>query len=72
MPTEIAVSVVTVCGTILVQIIGMWANSRVTAYRIQQLEKKVDKHNHFAERVPVLEEKIAVANHRISDLESNA
>ena len=34
-----------------------------------RLEKKVDKHNNFAERIPVLEEKIEVANKRIHDLE---
>jgi hypothetical protein len=39
------------------------------SYRIEQLEKKVDRHNHFAERVPILEEQMKVANHRIEDLE---
>lgn len=46
------------------------------AYRIEQLEKKVDKHNHVVERMYHLEEqfsihdeKIKVANHRIDDLE---
>lgn len=42
------------------------------SYRIEQLEHKVDKHNNFAERIPVIEEKIAVANHRIDDLERRA
>ena len=37
--------------------------------RVEQLEKKVDKHNRFAERVPIMEEQIKVINHRISDLE---
>ena len=36
---------------------------------MERLEKKVDEHNNFARRVPVIEEKIAVANHRIDDLE---
>lgn len=47
------------------------------AYRIEQLEKKVDKHNnlvertyHLEEQVSVQEEKIKVANHRIEDLEN--
>lgn len=48
---------------------GILTSSKLTAYRIEQLEKKVDKHNNFAERIPVLEEKIEVANHRIDDLE---
>lgn len=37
--------------------------------KIEALKKSVDKHNGFAERIPVLEEKISVCNHRISDLE---
>lgn len=47
-------------------------------YRIEQLEKKVDKHNNLVERTYELEkrtdvqdEKIRVANHRIDDLEAN-
>lgn len=50
-------------------LIGTVAGSKLTAYRIAQLEKKVDEHNNFARRVPVLEEQIKVANHRIDDLE---
>lgn len=37
--------------------------------KIDQLRKSVDKHNNFAQRIPVIEEKISVANHRIEDLE---
>lgn len=46
------------------------------AYRIEQLEKKVDKHNNLVERTyrleqaqSLLDEKVKVANHRIDDLE---
>ena len=49
--------------------IGTIAGSKLTAYRIEQLEKKVDEHNNFARRVPVLEEQIKMTNHRIDDLE---
>lgn len=52
---------------------GTYFSNRKTAslieYRILKLEEKVDLHNNFASRIPVLEEKIEVANHRISDLE---
>lgn len=48
---------------------GIMASSRLTNYRIEQLEKKVDKHNSIVERTYVLEEQMKVANHRISDLE---
>jgi uncharacterized membrane-anchored protein YhcB (DUF1043 family) len=41
----------------------------VTDTKLESLTMEVRKHNNFAERVPVLEEKISVANHRIDDLE---
>lgn len=49
-------------------IIAFQSNSK-TIYRIDQLEKKVEKHNQIVERMTVAEEKIKVANHRIEDLE---
>lgn len=48
------------------------ANSRaqaVTETRLDELTREVREHNNFARRVPVLEEKIEVANHRLDDLE---
>ena len=51
--------------------------AQVTIYRIDQLEKKVEKHNNVIERVynleknvAVMEEEIKVENHRIGDLEA--
>lgn len=38
-------------------------------YRIDELQKRVEKHNGIVERTYLLEEKIKVANHRIKDLE---
>ena len=49
--------------------IGSWSGLKLMSYRIEQPEKKVDKHNNFAQRMPVVEEQIKVMNHRISDLE---
>ena len=37
--------------------------------KIEELTREVRAHNNFAQRVPVLEEKVKVANHRIEDLE---
>ena len=48
------------------------ANSRsqaVTDTKLEELTREVREHNNFARRMPVLEEKMAVANHRITDLE---
>ena len=63
--TAIAIALLSFLGTA----IGAYGGARLTAYRIQQLEKKVDEHNNFARRMPVVEEQIKVINHRISDLE---
>lgn len=41
----------------------------VTDTKIDELTREVRRHNGFADRVPVLEEKMKVANHRIDDLE---
>lgn len=48
------------------------ANSKaqaVTDARLDELTREVREHNHFARRVPVLEEQIKVASHRIDNLE---
>ena len=60
--------IIALCGCIG-SIIGSFGGFRLIAYRVEQLEKKVDKHNNFAERLPVVEEQIKVINHRIEDLE---
>lgn len=41
----------------------------VTDAKIEELTREVREHNNFARRVPVIEEQIKVANHRIQDLE---
>ena len=41
----------------------------VTDTKIEELTREVRMHNNFAQKIPVLEEKMSVANHRIDDLE---
>ena len=43
----------------------------VTETKLEELTREVRAHNNFAQRVPVLEEQMKVANHRIADLEAN-
>lgn len=61
----VIVGVLSLLGTLA----GSYGGMRLMSYRIEQLEKKVDRHNDFAERIPVIEEQLKVANHRIEDLE---
>jgi len=56
-------------GTIVGSYFGVRASNKLTNYRIEELTKKVDKHNSVMERTFVIEEQIKVANHRIEDLE---
>ena len=60
--------IIAVCGC-LGSIVGSFGGFRLISYRVEQLEKKVDKHNNFAERLPVVEEQIKVINHRLEDVE---
>lgn len=69
METEIVVAVLALVGTLVGSFAGILTANKLSTYRIQQLEKKVDEHNNYAKRLPVLEEQMKVANHRISDLE---
>ena len=68
MPDTVVVAVLSLLGTL----IGSFGGTQLIKYRIEQLEKKVEKHNSGVERTYLLEEKIKVANHRIDDLEREA
>lgn len=77
MSTDVAVALIGLCGSAVGSLAGVVASAKLTAYRIEQLEKKVDKHNTVIERTYKLEEdqavlleKIKTANHRIDDLEN--
>lgn len=63
--SEIIVAVLSLVGTFA----GSYSGIRLMSYRIEQLEKKVEKHNNVVERMALVEKDIRVANHRIDDLE---
>ena len=72
----IVVALIGLAGSALGSILGVLASAKLTSYRLEQLEKKVEVHNKVIDRVYKLEErtelqeeKIKVANHRIEDLE---
>ena len=66
---EILVPIITAVLALIGTAIGGFSGVKLTSYRVEQLEKKVDKHNNFASRMPVVEEQIKVINHRLTDLE---
>ena len=76
MSESIIVALLALLGTLGGTFGGILTANKLTNYRIEQLEKKVEQHNKVIERVyilekqeAVIEEEISVANHRITDLE---
>ena len=79
MTEGILIAVLSLLGTLGGSYFANKKNSALIAYRLEELEKKVDKHNSVIERTysleeaqAVIEDKIKVANHRIDDLEKKA
>lgn len=76
MSETLLIAVLSFVGTCIGAFAGILAANKLTNYRIEQLEKKVDKHNGVIDRVYKLEqadaveaEEIKVINHRLRDLE---
>ena len=69
MSSEIIVALITGAITLIGVIISNSRAQAVTDTKIEALTKAVEKHNNFAQRMPVVEEKIKVINHRLDDLE---
>lgn len=66
---EIIVALITGGITLLGVLISNGKAQAVTDTKLEELTREVREHNHFARRVPVLEEQMKVVNHRIQDLE---
>lgn len=69
MGSTIIVALISLVGTLAGSLCGILVSSKLTNYRIEQLEKKVDKHNSFAEKIPILTTKIDILSQRVEDLE---
>ena len=70
MPVEsIVAAIVSGAVTLVGVLIANSKSQAVTDTKLEELTREVREHNNFAQRVPVLEEKMKVADHRISDLE---
>ena len=83
MNVEIILSLLSALCSLIGSLGGILVTSKLNLYRLEQLEKKVDKHNHLVERMYEIEktvttatrlyvEDIKVINHRISDLEQDS
>lgn len=69
MNNDFIVALLSLAGTVVGSFGGIIVSSKLTNYRIEQLEKKVDKHNNFAEKIPILTAKIDMISQRMEELE---
>lgn len=69
--TSIMVAAISALGTGIGSLYGIKKSSGLTDYKIDRLTEEVRKHNDFASRIPVIEERLKVTNHRLNDLEDN-
>ncbi len=76
MTEAIIVALLGLAGTLIGSYLANRKSTALIAYRLEQLEQKVSKHNNLVERtykleehLAVVDESIKVANHRIADLE---
>lgn len=66
---QIIIAVISLFGTLLGTLGGILTSTKLTNYRIEQLEKKVEKHNTVIERMTVAENDIKNIYHQLDDLE---
>lgn len=70
MSSEITVALLGLVGTLAGSFLGVVAASKLTNYRLRQLEEKVNKHNQIIERTYILEGKMLECQHDIKDLKA--
>ena len=69
MENVIIIAIISFLGTCVGTFGGILTANKLTNYRIEQLERKVEKHNGIIERLFVVEQKTVTIEHRIGDLE---
>ncbi len=69
MDNTVIVALLSLAGTLIGTFTGILTSAKLTAYRLEQLEKRVSEHNNFARRMPVIEEQIKEIISRVADLE---
>lgn len=66
--TAILTAVLSLIGTLGGSLGGILVSSKLTAYRIEQLEKKVEEHNQFARRMPLVEQRLDDIEQDVNEL----
>ena len=70
MNETVVVAVIGCLGSVLGSLLGIIATSKLTQYRLGQLEEKVNKHNSIVERTYTLEGRVTELEHDVRDLKA--
>ena len=72
MSGQIIIAVISLIGTLVGTFAGILTSTKLSNYRIEQLEKKVEKHNSVVERAALLERDMKTVRHEINELKDEA
>jgi hypothetical protein len=67
--TEVLVAMLALIGTLTGSFTGIFVSNRLVNYRLEQLERKVEKHNKLVERIAMAENDIKILGMKIEDIE---
>lgn len=70
--TTIIVAGLSLLGTFIGTLGGILTSTKLTSYRIEQLEKKVEKHNSVVERTSILEKEFEMMQQDVNELKNNS
>lgn len=68
--SQIVVALLGFAGTLAGSLLGVLTAQKLTQYRLQQLEEKVNRHNNLIERTFRLEGQVEECRHEIEDLKA--
>ena len=69
MEREALVGILSLTGTLIGSLSGIIASARLTNFRLQKLEQKVDEHNGYGRKIPALEERVKSIDERLGNIE---
>ncbi len=69
MDNTVIIALISLLGTLAGSLSGIVISSKLTNYRLEQLEKKVDKQHNSVSEIPVIKEQIKILNHRVDEIE---
>ena len=71
MKPEIIVAIITSASTLIAALVSIIVNNRIIGYKVDELTKKVEKHNNLIERMAIVERDLKTAFNRVDELKAD-